>query len=299
MKIINPPCLEISGVSKKFHGEEILHPMSLKIDKGITGLLGPNGSGKSTLLRILASILRPATGSIALDGIDSRKRTKEYRGYVGFLPQKFELFQRLTPYEFLLFIGTLRGLAMEAAKFQIEQLSHELNLVEVLSSRDLSNLSGGTVQRIAIAAALMGTPRLILLDEPTAGLDLEERIRFRFLLERVSQQSCVIVSTHITQDIELSCSRLLILRKGSLVSDSDPEKLKVSLIGRIRIVTIPKTDFSAVCQDYPVLSCCNNEDGTLRLRLITNREEEWGEECAPTIEDAYVSLMKDYTFSDW
>lgn len=299
MKTAVPHCLEISGVSKNFRGEEVLHPMSLKIDKGITGLLGPNGSGKSTLLRVLASILRPDTGSVALDDIDSQKRTEEYRSYVGFLPQKFELFQRLTPYEFLLFIGTLRGLAMETAKYQIEQLSYELNLSEVLSIRDLSNLSGGTVQRVAIAAALMGAPRLILLDEPTAGLDLEERIRFRFLLERVSQRSCVIISTHITQDIELSCSRLLMLRKGSLVCDSDPEKLKQSLIGRIRIVTIPKTDFPAVCQDYPVLSCCDNADGTLRLRLIANHEEEWGEKCAPTIEDAYVSLMKDKKFNDW
>lgn len=299
MKTAVPHCLEIGGVSKNFHGEEVLHPMSLKIDKGITGLLGPNGSGKSTLLRVLASILRPDTGSVALDGIDSQKRTEEYRSYVGFLPQKFELFQRLTPYEFLLFIGTLRGLAMETAKYQIEQLSYELNLSEVLSIRDLSNLSGGTVQRVAIAAALIGAPRLILLDEPTAGLDLEERIRFRFLLERVSQRSCVIISTHITQDIELCCSRLLMLRKGSLVCDSDPEKLKQSLIGRIRIVTIPKTDFSTVCQDYPVLSCCDSADGTLRLRLIANHEEVWGEKCAPTIEDAYVSLMKDKKFNDW
>lgn len=286
------PHLSIREVTKSFRGQEVLHKLSLELGDGMTGLLGPNGSGKSTLLRILATTLRPSEGAIELEGLNPRTNLRAYRGMVAFMPQSFELHPSLTPLDFLNLMSVLRGVTRREARTQIEGLADALNLTEVLSEGRLSELSGGTVQRVAIAATLIGHPRLILLDEPTSGLDLEERIRFRLLIEEVSRQAVVVMATHVTQDVEMGCARLVILREGSLVADDSPSDFTSALGDRVRYMTIRADELRSVRRGHPVLSCASLPGGLLGVRVVASPGDQGGERREPTVEDAYAELMR-------
>lgn len=286
------PHLSIREVTKSFRGQEVLHKLSLELGDGMTGLLGPNGSGKSTLLRILATTLRPSEGAIELEGLNPRTNLRAYRGMVAFMPQSFELHPSLTPLDFLNLMSVLRGVTHRKAYAQIEGLADALNLTEVLSEGRLSELSGGTVQRVAIAATLIGHPRLILLDEPTSGLDLEERIRFRLLIEEVSRQAVVVMATHVTQDVEMGCARLVILREGSLVADDSPSDFTSALGDRVRYMTIRADELRSIRRGHPVLSCASLPGGLLGVRVVAGPGDQGGERREPTVEDAYAELMR-------
>lgn len=285
-------CLDVKGVSKTFNGREVLHSVDFTLEPGITGILGPNGAGKSTLLSILASMLRPTRGTVSFGGINAFEDTERYRNMVGFLPQQFELFPNLSPYEFFQIMGMIKGLSKCDMEAEIEYMANELNIAEVLMDYRISSLSGGTVQRVAIAAALLGKPPLILLDEPSAGLDLEERIRLRLVLERIARNACVVISTHITQDLELACSKILVLHHGSIICNEAPKNLLQGIEGYVRSIKIPEEEFCDFTKKYPVLSCSPLSSGSLIVRAIVDNGLDEGVECDPTLEDAYVALMR-------
>ena len=212
--------ISIQGVSKKYRGNKFgLKDLNLELKNGILGLIGPNGAGKSTLMRILATISRPTEGKITLDGIDIVKSPDTVRKILGYLPQDFGVYPNLTAMEFLEYIAAIKGFTGKSIKLRIEALLEELNLT-VVRNRPIGTYSGGMKQRIGIAQVLLGDPKLLILDEPTVGLDPEERVRFRNLLTDLSGERIVILSSHIVSDIETMAGEIAIVFQGRLLEHS-------------------------------------------------------------------------------
>jgi len=217
--------ISIKGVSKKYRGNKFgLQHFNLELRNGIMGLIGPNGAGKSTLMRILATISRPTEGKITLDGIDIVKSPDTVRKILGYLPQDFGVYPNLTAMEFLEYIAAIKGFTGKSIKQRIEALLEELNLTTV-RNRPIGTYSGGMKQRIGIAQVLLGDPKLLILDEPTVGLDPEERVRFRNLLTELSGERIIILSSHIVSDIETMAGNITIVFQGRVLEHSfAPEK---------------------------------------------------------------------------
>ncbi len=213
--------LDIEGVAKAYRGVTALHPLGLTLEPGITGLLGPNGAGKSTLMRIIATVTTPSAGSIRWNGADVRRSPDALRRQLGYLPQDAGVYPQLTADEFLRYVAALKGLPARAAAEQIDALIDRLNLGSA-RSRPLGGFSGGMRQRVGIAQALLGDPQLIVVDEPTVGLDPEERVRFRQLIGELGRDRVVLLSTHIVSDVEAAASRIVILDDGRIRADGTP-----------------------------------------------------------------------------
>jgi ABC-2 type transport system ATP-binding protein len=212
--------ISIQGISKKYRGNKFgLKDFNLELKNGITGLIGPNGAGKSTLMRILATISKPTEGKITLDGIDIVKFPDTVRKILGYLPQDFGVYPNLTAMEFLEYIAAIKGFTGKSIKQRIEALLEELNLT-VVRNRPIGTYSGGMKQRIGIAQVLLGDPKLLILDEPTVGLDPEERVRFRNLLTELSGERIVILSSHIVSDIETMAGDITIVFQGRVLEHS-------------------------------------------------------------------------------
>lgn len=212
--------LSITCISKQYKGNKFgLKDFTLEIGNGILGLIGPNGAGKSTLMRILSTISKPTAGGITLDGVDVVKYPNTVRKILGYLPQDFGVYPNLSAVEFLEYIAAIKGFSGKNIKLRIEALLEELNLTGV-KNRPIGTYSGGMRQRIGIAQVLIGDPKLLILDEPTVGLDPEERIRFRNLLSDLSDDRIIILSSHIVSDIETMAGNIAIMFQGSLLEHS-------------------------------------------------------------------------------
>ena len=219
--------IEINGLNKVYpNGNHALKDVSMTIESGMFGLLGPNGAGKSSLMRILVTLAKPSSGQILVNGLDLQKNRKEIRSMLGYLPQDFRFFAKLRTYEFLDYIARLAGMNQSSKrKDAVEKMLEEVGLYEA-RNRYANNLSGGMKRRLGIAQALIGDPQIIIVDEPTTGLDPEERIRFRNLLTRISERDVVIIlSTHIVGDISSTCTDMALMNKGLLAFKGSPEQL--------------------------------------------------------------------------
>ncbi len=213
--------LSIRGVVKRYRGNVLgLDDFSLEIGPGVLGLLGPNGAGKSTLMRILATVTRPTAGVVTWNGADITRDPDSLRAVLGYLPQDFGVYPNLSALEFLEYVAAAKGLAGRAARARIEALLELVNLTDA-ARRPLGGFSGGMRQRVGIAQALLNDPRLLIVDEPTAGLDPEERVRFRNLLAELSGERIVILSTHIVSDVEATAGRIALIQRGRLVARGD------------------------------------------------------------------------------
>jgi ABC-type multidrug transport system ATPase subunit len=211
--------LEIDGVVKTYKGGvEALRGISLRLSPGIVGLLGPNGAGKSTLMRIIATVTKPTAGTVRWDGTDVVKDPRPLRAAIGYLPQDAGVYPHLDAREFLDYIAALKRLPSRAARAQIAQLLDDLDLTQV-ANRPLGTLSGGNRQRVAIAQALLGDPHLLVVDEPTVGLDPQQRVRFRDLLARLARDRIILLSTHVVSDVETTADRLVVVAAGRVVAD--------------------------------------------------------------------------------
>ncbi|MCA0756136.1 ATP-binding cassette domain-containing protein [Paenibacillus sp. N4] len=286
--------LELTGVTKKFGKREVLHEINLSIDKGIIGLLGPNGAGKTTFLRILATVYEPTAGSIRLNGISWSKQAEEARKRIGYLPQHVGLFPALTSYEYLDYIAVLRSISSKKDRKQlIEQVLREVNLGDRAATR-IRRLSGGMKQRLGIAQAIIHNPDLLLVDEPTAGLDPEERFRFRGLLRRLAEQRTVILSTHITEDVSMTCDRVCMIKQGFLEyfpSLSEVVKLASSKVWTMKI---PNEQFYQLKEHKHVQIVHSSEaDGMISLRMLAD-EKPYPEAvpAEPTLEEGYMTWLK-------
>jgi ABC-2 type transport system ATP-binding protein len=224
--------LEIRELSKRYRGGKLgLDAFSADVAPGILGLLGPNGAGKSTLMRILATITRPSGGQACLDGVDIQRHPDAMRQVLGYLPQDFGVYANLDAVEFLTYIAALKGLGGKATRQRIDALLDEMNLSAV-RSRPISTYSGGMRQRIGIAQALLNDPRVLILDEPTVGLDPQERVRFRNLLTDLAGDRVVILSSHIVSDIETIADDIVIMHGGRLLARGGAEALRRASEGR-------------------------------------------------------------------
>jgi ABC-2 type transport system ATP-binding protein len=282
--------LLIENVSKRYKGSDFfaLREMSLDVGDGILGLLGPNGAGKSTLMRIIATITKPTNGLVRWNGIDIAKQPDEIRSVLGYLPQDFGVYPNLNADEFLHYMAAIKGVDRKAARERIEDLLVFVNLLEA-RKRPLKDYSGGMKQRIGIAQALLNDPKILIVDEPTVGLDTEGRVRFRHLLAELAGERVVILSTHIVSDVEATANDIAILNKGHLVNRSSPEELLKLVHGKIWEWVIPSKELTAAKQKYLLSSIIRRQDG-LHVRVVaeTSPDKEAKLARPPTLEEAYL-----------
>lgn len=283
--------VKIDGLSKRYGGNVALRDLTLNIDRGMFGLLGPNGAGKSTLMRILTTLLPPTSGTALIGDLDVRKQKREVRQLLGYLPQEFGLYRKLSAWELLDLIACLKGIGpAKCRNEEIERVLRQVNLWEKRNVR-VGGYSGGMKRRIGIAQALLGNPRLLIVDEPTAGLDPEERVRFRNLLTELSGERVIILSTHIVGDIESSCNQLAVLRQGCLMFAGSQQQLVDSASGKVWQVKVPERDLPRLKTVGRIVST-RREGDRVAIRLIADRNPfDLGEQLEPSLEDGYMALV--------
>jgi ABC-type multidrug transport system ATPase subunit len=267
-----------------------LDDFSLELGPGVLGLLGPNGAGKSTLMRILATITKPTDGRVTWNGTDIVKSPDGLRAELGYLPQDFGIYPNLSAQEFLEYIGAAKGIDRTAARKRIDELLVLVNLTDA-RKRPLGGFSGGMRQRVGIAQALLNDPRLLIVDEPTAGLDPEERVRFRNLLSDLSGERIVILSTHIVSDVEATATHIALINKGRLIVSAAPEVLMKKVEGRVWEWIVPSNELTAVKSRHRVSATIRRSDG-VRVRALSDTQPAPGAQpAAPNLEDAYLMFV--------
>ena len=283
--------LFISDVSKQYRGRVWgLRNFSLDLGTGILGLLGPNGAGKSTLMNILATITQPSEGVILWNGQDIVRKPNELRRVLGYLPQSFGVYPNLSAQEFLEYMAAVKGLDGRTARRRIDELLQLVNLTDV-RKRPLGGYSGGMKQRIGIAQALLNDPQLLIVDEPTVGLDPEERVRFRNLIADLAGERIVILSTHIVSDIEATATRIVIANHGQLILDTCPEDLLRLVEGKIWEWIVPVSEMADVKSKYLVSGSLRRRDG-MQVRVISRTAPaKAARSVTATFEDAYLKLI--------
>jgi ABC-2 type transport system ATP-binding protein len=282
--------LQLTDVSKTYGGGvQALSGVSLDIPPGMFGLLGPNGAGKSTLMRTLATLQAPDSGAITFDGIDVLKDKTALRRVLGYLPQEFGAYPRTSAETMLRHLAALKGLHGQAQHSAVEQLLVRTNLWDV-RKRSVHTFSGGMKQRFGIAQALLGGPKLLIVDEPTAGLDPAERRRFQNLLAEVSQGVVVILSTHIVDDVAELCPRLAIMGEGRILKHGEPGRLIDDLKGRLWTTLVSREGAEAVRQQLSVLSCRLRE-GQMEVRVLAAQQPAGMVAATPDLEDVYFATL--------
>lgn len=267
-----------------------LKDFNLEIGSGILGLLGPNGAGKSTLMRILATVTKPTEGKASWNGHDIAHSPENVRRILGYLPQDFGIYPNLTATEFLSYLAAARGISGKSARHRIGQLLDLVNFGDARKRR-LGSLSGGMKQRVGIAQALLNYPELLIVDEPTAGLDPEERIRFRNLLSELSVNRTVILSSHIVSDLEAAATSIAIMKAGRLLVNALPEELLRSVEGKVWEVVLASPDLIELKQTHVVGSTTRTIDG-MRVRVVGDKTPAApARQVAPTLEDAYLWVL--------
>ena len=285
--------LSITNLSKTYgNGVHALKGVTLTIDRGLFGLLGPNGAGKSTLMRTLATLQAPDTGEIVFDGLDVVRDPERHRRHLGYLPQDFGVYPGVSAFDLLDHLAVLKGMSDRTSRReQVDALLEQTNLT-THRKKAVSSFSGGMRQRFGIAQALLGDPKLIIVDEPTAGLDPEERNRFHNLLSEVSENIVVILSTHIVEDVRQLCPRMAILAGGRVLRAGAPRALIAELEGRVWQKTADKTAVEAYRRSLTVISTQLYEGRTLVHVLHDGQPEHGFEATEPNLEDVYFSILR-------
>ncbi len=272
------------------NGHEAVAGVDLNLGPGILGLLGPNGAGKSSLMRILATLARPTSGRILWNGVDIAREPNALRVGLGYLPQDFGIYPSLSAREFLAYLAAVKGLPSAKARDRIDECLAEVGLGEA-ADRRLGNFSGGMRQRVGIAQALLNDPQLLIVDEPTVGLDPEERLRFRHLIADLAGQRLVILSTHIVSDVEASATELAVMAKGRLLFQGVPERLVARAQNHVWECLIAECDVATLRAAHTVSSSLRRPDG-VRLRIVSATAPiSTAQPVAPDLEDAYLWLL--------
>lgn len=286
--------IKIEDLSKVYkNGKQALSDINLEIENGMFGLLGPNGAGKSSLMRILVTLMKPTNGSVHINGFDLQKNRREIRKMLGYLPQDFRFFTKLKTWEFLDYAAGLSGLKNK--KQRLNKVDEWLEKVGLFDARERSanKLSGGMKRRLGIAQALIGDPQIIVVDEPTTGLDPEERIRFRNILSEISQRDVIIIlSTHIIGDISSVCKNLALLNNGSVHFSGSPEELVKKAEGHVWQVNTSGFEYEMLKEKFAVTSTIPTAEGW-EVQLVGDKIElENAVEIEPNLEHAYVYYME-------
>jgi len=283
--------LTVDNLSKNYRGGvQALRSVQLSLKPGVLGLLGPNGAGKSTLMRILATITQTSSGRVLWNDNDIARDPDALRGVLGYLPQDFGVYPNLSAIEFLDYLAAVKGIPAATARQRISELLALVNLADA-AKRPLGGYSGGMRQRVGIAQALLNDPQLLIVDEPTAGLDPEERVRFRNLLSELAGERIVILSTHIVSDIEAVATDIAILAHGQLLAHGAPEALLSQVTGKIWEVVIPIAELPALREKHLVSNTSHRSDG-VHARVVANAAPSAeARQLEPSLEDAYLAVL--------
>lgn len=279
--------LEFKNVTKQYGEISAVDNVNCVMGKGIYGLLGVNGAGKTTLMRMICTIAQPSKGQILWDGKDIWKMGGAYREILGYLPQDFGYYPDLTVYDYLMYISSIKGLKMTFAHKKVKQLLKQVGM-EKYSKRKMKNLSGGMVRRVGIAQAMLNNPQILVLDEPTAGLDPNERIRFRNLISELSEERLVLLSTHIVSDIEYIANNIMLMRDGKLFYSDTAEHLLLSMKEKVWQCNVPKNMVDKYAKEYLVGNIKTTENGA-ELRIISRvKPTEDAVSVEKNLEDAFL-----------
>ena len=285
--------LTIENVSKRYRaGNWAVHDFTLELGSGVLGLLGPNGAGKTTLMSILATITRATGGRILWNGVDVATHPDALRATLGYLPQDFGVYPNLNAVEFLEYLAAVKGLDAASSRRRIHELLNLVNLAEV-GKRPLGGFSGGMKQRIGIAQALLNDPQLLIVDEPTAGLDPEERVRFRNLLSELSGERIVILSTHIVSDVEATATDIALISQGTLIAHASPETLLQRVEGKVWEWILPSADLNAARQRYLISNTARRSDG-VHARVLAEIPPPGAQSATPNLEDSYIYCLSQH-----
>lgn len=286
--------IQIENLDKIYkNGKRALSGVNLEIENGMFGLLGPNGAGKSSLMRILVTLMKPSEGKVSVNGYDLMKDRGEIRKMLGYLPQDFRFFTKLKTWEFLNYAAGLSGISSKSKRLdKVDEWLEKVGLFDV-RERNANKLSGGMKRRLGIAQALIGDPQIIVVDEPTTGLDPEERIRFRNILSEISQRDVIIIlSTHIVGDISSVCQDLALLNKGEVGFKGSPEELINKTRGHVWQVTTSGFEYEMLKEKYAIISTIPSEEGW-EVQLVGDQlEAKSAIEIEPNLEHAYVYFME-------
>lgn len=287
--------LSIENLSKRYRRDFYgLQNFSLQLGPGVLGLLGPNGAGKSTLMRMLATITKPTDGRILWNGTDTVKTPDAIRKELGYLPQDFGVYPNLNAVEFLEYMAAIKGLDGGTARKRITELLELVNLTEA-RKRPLGGYSGGMKQRVGIAQALLNDPKILIVDEPTVGLDPEERVRFRNLLSDLSGERIIILSTHIVSDVEATATDIAIINKAHLVVHAAPETLLAEVTGKVWEWQVASADLPEVRSRHLISGTIRTSTGVQVRAVSSHSPAQEAVSVPPTLEDAYLYFVSAQT----
>jgi ABC-2 type transport system ATP-binding protein len=275
------------------NGNHAVKDLNLDINPGMFGLLGPNGAGKSSLMKVLVALMKPSSGLVLIDGKDIQKQRKKLRSYLGYLPQDFRFFTRLKTWEFLDYAGSLAGIRNRKVRLDtVDELLEKVGLIEA-RDRKANKLSGGMKRRLGIAQALIGDPKIIVVDEPTTGLDPDERIRFRNILSDLSQREVIIIlSTHIVGDISSTCQDMALLNNGEMIFSGSPDNLVKEAAGHVFNLSLTQQEYDVVKDKFHIISTIPSEIGW-DVQVVADEISDFKSIAIdPNLEHAYVYFME-------
>ncbi len=280
--------LVVNNVTKKYGKFTALEDISLEFSGGVYGLLAPNGAGKTTLIKMLTTLLFPTSGEILWGGSEITKLDGEYRGLVGYLPQEFGYYKNYSPRQFLSYLAALKGIDREMAKHKVPKLLELVSLSEVMDKK-MRKFSGGMIQRVGIAQAMLNDPQILILDEPTAGLDPKERVRFRNLISELSKNRIIILSTHIVSDIETIANHVIMFKDRKLLCNDSPANICNTLRGKV----YETWEIDTVTQPHLLLTQRQEEGHTL-VRFVCDTEYKGSaRQVTPNLEDVFLYAYRD------
>jgi len=282
----------IDHITKKYKDIVAVNDVNLTLTPGVWGLLGANGSGKTTLMRILCGILSPTSGNIYLDGLPIISLDEKYRNIIGYLPQNFGFYSEFRVEDYLNYIAALKGLSLKRSKIKIEEVLCKTSLEDV-RKKLIRKLSGGMKRRVGIAQALLNEPKIMILDEPTAGLDPEERVRFRNVISEIAQEKIILISTHIVSEVEYISTNIAIMKKGEMITFGTTEKLVHSLEGKVWNRIISKRDLEDFKKAQCVVNIRNENDDQVLVRYVSQCQSNKDSLLqSPSLEDLYLMVYK-------
>ena len=284
--------INIEHLNKNYGKQKVLNHICLDIPVGMYGLLGENGAGKTTLMRILSTLLEPTSGNIRINGVDIKDK-KNIRKIIGYLPQEFSVYPNMSVYSALDYLGILAELPKNVRRERIHQLLKQVHLEQEKNKR-FKNLSGGMKRRFGIAQALLNNPEVLIIDEPTAGLDPEERLRFYNLLSELAVDRIILLSTHIAMDIESTCSNVAVLCAGNVIFEGGMKELLQTGRGKVYTASFPQGELEYFKKHYHIISIHQNgKDISCRFFSDEIQNKNWTA-CETTIEDSYMYLLSKY-----
>lgn len=278
--------LTVYNLTKDFGGKRAVDNVSFRLSYGVYGLLGPNGAGKTTLMKMLVDILTPSAGEVCLNGVNIHELGASYRDKLGYMPQEIGVYKNFSARKFLKYIAALKGITGKAADEKIEELLDLVGLRDV-GRKKLGGFSGGMLRRIGIAQTLLNDPEILILDEPTAGLDPQERIRFRNIISELSENRIVVLSTHIISDMEFIAGEVIIMRNGGVLKVDTTDQLLQEVEGKVWSATVSRSMFHKVKSQYTIGNIIQKSDG-VEMRMIGDKKPDFPcEPIKPILEDVF------------